>query len=64
MIEILQQCSVCHGTKLLDMSDEVACERCDANGYVHVGKLDTDDLEDKINGILNKCNDIFEKVNV
>ena len=62
MIEILHKCRVCHGTKLLDMSDEVACGRCDADGYVHWGKLDTDDIEDKIDDILEKCNEIKEVV--
>jgi hypothetical protein len=43
-MEILHKCRVCHGTKLLDMSDTVECNRCDVNGYVHWGKLEIDNI--------------------
>ncbi len=40
MAEILHICPVCHGTKRLDTSDTIACDRCDADGYMHWGKSD------------------------
>ena len=43
-MEILHKCPVCHGTKLLDMGDDVACNRCDDDGYMHWGKLQTDNI--------------------
>ena len=38
------------------------CPRCNGEGKYLWGKLDVSDLEDKFNDILNKCDDIFEKV--
>ena len=39
------------------------CPACGGDGYVNVGVVNLDDLESKIDDIMDKCRDIFEKVN-
>ena len=41
---------------------DVPCQRCAGDGSLLCGYL-SDDLVDKLNSIMNKCNDIFEKLN-
>ena len=38
------------------------CPRCATTGKLEVGILDLSDIEDKIDDVMNKCNDIKEVV--
>jgi len=41
----------------------IDCPRCAGTGYRDWGELDIAELEDKLDDILDKCNDIFKKIN-
>jgi len=59
-IQIL--CPICNGTKTRSASEtEVSCLSCEESGYLEWGKI-VSDIEDKIDDILEKCNDIKEVV--
>ena len=65
-MEDRRDCSTCHGTGAL--ADQLGvnlgqCHICGGAGYNVIGSIDSTDIEDKLDDILNKCNDIFEKLN-
>lgn len=68
MITLEIKCRRCAGTGLESDSDgypgagNVSCIACDGDGLYSFGTLDLSDLEDKIDDIMGKCNDIKEKV--
>jgi len=61
-------CSSCNGNGTRPMmtgDDRLGvedCPRCATTGKLEVGILDLSDIEDKIDDVMNKCNDIKEVV--
>ena len=66
--KILKICDSCGGDgirQIVTGSDTWGMEGCGAcltTGKQEIGHVDLTDLEDKIDDVINKCNDIFEKV--
>ena len=71
-------CNRCHGTGVYTMEDpdlenpeiegytEDPCKNCGGSGYFESGKIKNNlfvDMDDKINDIKNKVDDIMEKLN-
>jgi formate dehydrogenase maturation protein FdhE len=60
------RCGMCGGDGIFK---EVTCPQCDGTGKISLQFLDEvmnsffTDINDRIDDILNKCNDIFEKLN-
>ena len=66
--EIFKRCNRCEGDGIHpDLVDgapgDASCVRCVGTGKYFFGTIDLSDLEDKIDDIMNKCNDIKEVVN-
>jgi excinuclease UvrABC ATPase subunit len=67
MATIAKICGGCKGDGLADISimsggGTVQCPHCDGSGSFDDSMLDISNLEDKVNDILGKVNDIFEKL--
>jgi DnaJ-class molecular chaperone len=67
--EILSDCESCGGDGIREHVvgnstwGTESCPPCDGTGKYVSGTVDLSDLEDQIDDIINKCNDILEKVN-
>ena len=66
-IEIIRRCRRCDGTGLVSHqtggNPNGTCDRCGGSGETSWDSFDLSDLEDKVQDVLNKCNDILEKLN-
>jgi len=62
-------CAQCEGDGLTTvwLNDEetgqASCPMCSGTGKMDVSEFDISDMDGKLDDILDKCNDIFEKVN-
>ena len=72
MAKIGRTCTQCQGRTWEPLGDNdptpIPCKACNSTGYETIGDIDVSDLlnkfadlEDKVNDILSKCDDIFEK---
>lgn len=67
VIFIARRCRRCDGIGLV--SNQVggnlngSCDRCNGTGITSWDSIDLSNLEAKLNDILDKCDDIFEKLN-
>ena len=66
-MKLLYVCPTCKGTGGDGNPDTtVSCASCNGVGEIEANMRvpDLDDLKDRVEDIMNKCNDIFEEVNV
>lgn len=61
------KCSRCDGEGI-DSTTGITCIGCHGTGTITAGwyqavEIQQEVMQDKLNDIMNKCNDIFEKVN-
>lgn len=66
-IEINKTCDTCGGDGVVSLhnygvSENVECWQCEGSGKLVVLTVNLDDIDLKLNDILDKCNDIFEQV--
>ena len=67
--EIFKKCSVCGGDGLHfnvtenNAWENTTCYECNGVGSYLFGTIDLGDLEDNVNNVLDKCNDIMDKLN-
>lgn len=66
MGEIKKNCWQCRGSGTRPASDvdgtPIPCGACSGTGKESWGAVNLLDISDKLDDLLNKCNDIFEKV--
>lgn len=64
MADIKERCSKCDGTGVYPFNTEASgtCDQCEGTGLFVSKVVDTTDIEDKLNDIFNKCDDILEKL--
>lgn len=64
-VDTFIKCWQCRGTGTRPPDGEggAECPYCFGAGKLHYGHLDVTAMNDKLNDIMNKLDDIFEKVN-
>ena len=71
VVEVRKTCPHCHGSgETPDYPDSggsppsgtETCTECNGNTTVLVFSVDLGDMDDKLDDIMDKCNDIFEEV--
>lgn len=64
MADINRLCNSCHGSGTIQYYGGPAqtCDACEGSGEILLATIDLSALEDKIDDIMNKCNDIADAI--
>jgi DnaJ-class molecular chaperone len=67
IVTVMQDCGFCRGDGEIDINPVGGggtrpCPHCSGTGQIQNGAIDLSDLAGAVTDVMDKCNDIFEKV--